>query len=360
MRYEITSIPEFDARLAEVGDVRNCFIQAVHLNGYNFDEIKVAGSIFLGCKFDPGAQSAIRRGGGLIFPRIPNLPFNPYRAHLWQAEDLYHGIHDGYQASLDGTIYRWWKKSLATGDLEAEIACTLHDHSISDAVHDLITDDQLPHIIGIMGGHAAIRGNEAYRQVVELGWSLTTAGKTVVTGGGPGAMEAANLGGASTDDLATTLSYCDRLAGSPTWAANPTGWVKTALAVKQSGHFERLTLGVPTWFYGHEPPNVFATGIAKYFNNALREEMLLHLAGGGVIYTPGAAGTVQEVFELMTNNYYAKAPNEIVPMVFLNRDYWTNQLPVWPLVTSLAAGRYLAPHIHLVDTVAEAVEIFTS
>ena len=35
----------------------------------------------------------------------------------------------------------------------------------------------------------------------------------------------------------------------------------------------RLSLGVPTWFYGHEPPNLFATRIAKFFTNALREDV---------------------------------------------------------------------------------------
>ena len=32
------------------------------------------------------------------------------------------------------------------------------------------------------------------------------------------------------------------------------------------------SLGIPTWFYGHEPPNVFCDGIGKYFSNAIRED----------------------------------------------------------------------------------------
>ncbi|WP_317452889.1 molybdopterin dinucleotide binding domain-containing protein, partial [Streptomyces sp. CBMA29] len=32
--------------------------------------------------------------------------------------------------------------------------------------------------------------------------------------------------------------------------------------------------GLPTWFYGHEPPNAFASGIAKFFANATREGRL--------------------------------------------------------------------------------------
>ena len=55
-------------------------------------------------------------------------------------------------------------------------------------------------------------------------------------------------------------------------------------------------LALPTWFYGHEPTNLFSSYIAKYFANSLREDGLLAIARHGVIYAPGSAGTVQEVF----------------------------------------------------------------
>jgi hypothetical protein len=35
---------------------------------------------------------------------------------------------------------------------------------------------------------------------------------------------------------------------------------------------------IPTWFYGYEPPDVFASAMAKYFSNALREDVLLRRA----------------------------------------------------------------------------------
>ena len=41
---------------------------------------------------------------------------------------------------------------------------------------------------------------------------------------------------------------------------------------------------------GHEPTNLFATRIAKYFANALREDTLLHRCRGGIVYLPGHAG----------------------------------------------------------------------
>ena len=98
------------------------------------------------------------------------------------------------------------------------------------------------------------------------------------------------------------------------------------------------SLSIPTWFYGHEPTNLFATGIAKYFTNALREDTLLHRCRGGIVYLPGQAGTVQEIFQAVTENFYAADRSQIAPMVLVGVDYWTETLPAWPLLQRLGAG----------------------
>jgi len=41
-------------------------------------------------------------------------------------------------------------------------------------------------------------------------------------------------------------------------------------------------------------------------------------------------------------------------MVLVNRAHWTEKLPAWPLLSSLAAGRAMESRIALVDTVEEA------
>jgi hypothetical protein len=51
------------------------------------------------------------------------------------------------------------------------------------------------------------------------------------------------------------------------------------------------SLGIPTYKYGHEPSNRFATFQAKFFSNALREADLLDICSGGLIYTQGSAGS---------------------------------------------------------------------
>jgi hypothetical protein len=37
--------------------------------------------------------------------------------------------------------------------------------------------------------------------------------------------------------------------------------------------------------------------------------------------------------------------------------HWTEELPVWPLLSALAEGRVMAPAVHLVDSVEEAAAL---
>ena len=146
------------------------------------------------------------------------------------------------------------------------------------------------------------------------------------------------------------------LTAVPTSLPSIDAWARLALEVCKR-YPEGGGYGVPTWFYGHEPPNVFASAIAKYFSNALREDTLLELCGGGVLYLPGAAGTVQEIFQAATPAYYAPEGTRIPPLVLVGREYWTEILPAWPLLTALSAGRGMATAIHCVDTWSEALDV---
>src|SRR5690606_36368989 len=117
------------------------------------------------------------------------------------------------------------------------------------------------------------------------------------------------------------------------------------------------SLGVPSWQYGHEPRNLFATTIAKYFLNAQRESVLLELCNRGIVFLRRAVGTVQEVFQDACENYYAADEKAVAPMVLVGREYWTETLPVWPLLQALAKGRPMEGHVHLAGSVAEAVAV---
>ncbi len=207
-----------------------------------------------------------------------------------------------------------------------------------------------------MGGHAAVRGSAGYADAVALGRILGVH-QVVATGGGPGAMEAANLGArlARSDDRQVAAAL-EQLATAPSFRPLIDPWLAAARAVARTLPVDVETLGVPTWRYGHEPPNLFATAIAKYVGNAVREAVLLEVCNAGIVFLPGAAGTVQEVFQDACENYYADEVS-IAPMVLVGRDYWTSTLPVWPLLEALAADRAMADRVHLVDTVAEAASL---
>ena len=60
------------------------------------------------------------------------------------------------------------------------------------------------------------------------------------------------------------------------------GWLQTAFEVIRLFPQKKYhSLGIPTWLYGHEPSTPFATDIAKYFDNSIREDTILTVAFGG-------------------------------------------------------------------------------
>jgi predicted Rossmann-fold nucleotide-binding protein len=146
------------------------------------------------------------------------------------------------------------------------------------------------------------------------------------------------------------------LARTPSYRPDVGAWVAAAFEVIDTVTDPASTLGIPTWHYGHEPSNAFATAIAKYFRNATREAILLEVCDAGIVFLPGAAGTVQEVFQDACENYYADE-SSVAPMVLVGAGYWTEELPVWPLLQALAKGRAMESRLHLVDTVEEAAAL---
>jgi predicted Rossmann-fold nucleotide-binding protein len=215
-----------------------------------------------------------------------------------------------------------------------------------------------------MGGHGLERRDPMYAAIARVARSLARSGHLMLSGGGPGAMEATHLGAwmanFDDDDLAAAI---DVLAPHPTGDGQEytdPDWLDRAFAVRERwplpappGRYE--SIGIPTWMYGHEPPNAFATQFAKYFANSVREEGLLAIATYGVVFAPGSAGTIQEIFQDTAQNHYVSF-GPASPMVLLGERYWTERHPVWPVIQSLAVGREYRDLITITDDEQRVVD----
>jgi predicted Rossmann-fold nucleotide-binding protein len=357
---EIESLAHLDRLLATAASsMAGWQLQSLDLRGRGaaLTRLDPRGALLLGCRLDPDLEDRLRAGGALVFPEVPDVPVDVYRSRLYSPGELYDGL-DGsgaYAATLDARAYAWAQAS-TDGGLRDQLARSLHDLAVDDALAELVAGRR---VVGVMGGHATPRGSRGYREAAALGRSLARSGLTVATGGGPGAMEAANLGAylAEHDDGALDEALVV-LAEVPTPAPSVAAWARSAFRVSGRWSGTTVSIGVPTWFYGHEPPGAFASHVAKYFGNAVREDVLLRVCNAGVVFLPGLAGTVQEVFQDACENYYADA-DEVAPMVLVGAAYWTTELPVWPLLEALSRGRTMGCRVHLVDDVAEVTDLLS-
>ncbi|MEE4540887.1 Rossmann fold nucleotide-binding protein [Streptomyces sp. V4-01] len=350
---EIATLEDFD-RTALTGSFAGYRVQAVDLTDRTFALLvsDTSRAVFLGCPMEPQALAHVRAGGALVFPPLPDLPFDPYRGSLYTPEELYAGLADGgsYEDTPDARTSRWFRRTATDGDVLASMLRSVHDHALRDALDERLRRQR---VVGVMGGHAMERGGASYAGAARLGRALARRGFTVATGGGPGAMEAVNFGAyAAPHDEVMFGKALAVLAAAPPFGASVGAWTRTALAVRERWPQGGPSYGMPTWWYGQEPTNAFATHVAKLFAVAAREDGLLSRCSAGVVFLPGAAGTVQAVFDAATANHYGTR-GEPAPMVLVDRAHWTRVLPAWPLLQSLAAGRAMARRVALVDGVAD-------
>ena len=358
---EIHTIEEFDAHLDRHRSLDGVVVQGVDLStrSSEIEAISCAGGTFLGTRFSATTLEHVLESGAVVFPRLPDLPFDTYRSRLYAQGELLTGwsANDGSSFdddSLDSKIYRWASQhAKGTNMLVLDaLAQRLHDHAIDDALSEHLAGHG--DVVAVMGGHSMLRNAPAFRTVAELGRGMAREGWHVATGGGPGAMEAANLGAWLAPFSDDALDVAIELLNAEPDFHRADSYLSAGQSVLDRYPRGGESLAVPTWFYGHEPTNQFATDVAKYFANSIREDGLLAIATRGVVFSPGSAGTVQEVFQDATQNHY-DVFGVISPMVFLDAAFWTDVLPAEPLLRRLAAERNYGAMIGTADSAAEAL-----
>src|SRR5256886_1734225 len=137
---------------------------------------------------------------GIVMPTLPRPePFDPLRKGLYTASELMEGYTPANpDGALDRRIARHFVAAGGRNPPSAAeaIAQRLHDFGIDRALTAWLGGEghPAPKVVGVMGSHSTRRDDPQYALVAELGWRLARAGFLVATGGGPGLMEAANLG----------------------------------------------------------------------------------------------------------------------------------------------------------------------
>lgn len=298
----------------------------------------------------------------LVFTReyFEGVPYEVMRDSLYTPEELY-DLYDATDASSFEKCYdtRVYRHFIETGKdnycpMEA-LSRSLHDYSTRVAMQKFLSQFKQNHVVGIMGGHGLLRTCAMYRDIVLISKQLTEKGYLMTSGGGPGAMEATHLGawlaGRPTSEVDEVLHI---LSAAPSYKDEH--WLRTAMQVRRLFPNQGYnSLSIPTWLYGHEPATPFATHIAKLFENSIREEQLLTIAYGGLIFVPGSAGTIQEIFQEAVQEHYLSL-GSASPMVFFGKEFWTEEVPVYPFFEHMIAkGQYKNMILTLTDDIDEAI-----
>jgi uncharacterized protein (TIGR00730 family) len=176
---------------------------------------------------------------------------------------------------------------------------------------------QIGKAVSIFGSARTAREDPRYEQARQLARRLGEEGFAIITGGGPGIMEAANKGAREA--------------------------------------------GVPSVGLGIELPH--EQGMNEYVDLALnfhyfftRKVMFVRYASGFVVF-PGGFGTMDELFEAATLRQTEKI--RYFPIVLVDSDYWSG-LVTW-LRESMLGDRYVSPDdldaIAVCDDLDRVIEI---
>lgn len=356
----IRSTQEWNELVAHTLNLKGKVFQNIDFIPLQVDWTKysIQSTTFLGCDFHKEEAIYLISNGALVYPKFAGLPFQPHRTELYTWQELMGENLTNMAESPDFKIYQHFMKNKYTPSMEEAMAQRIHDYSIDVALRNLIEYDDFgmtqKKIVGFMGGHATKRGSEYYVKVALAAQELAQKGYYIATGGGPGIMEAANLGAYmakySEEDLVDAILLLSDLKYDSEDQMDylVSNYFEQSLTVLEKFPDGTSSLAIPTWFYGHEPSNLFACDIAKYFSNSIREDILLAICLYGIVYAPGSAGTTQEIFQEAAQNHYGTF-GFYSPMIFLGKKRYTEDTALYSVLHQLAVGRKYKELLYLTD-----------
>jgi len=203
-----------------------------------------------------------------------------------------------------------------------------HGHSrVGGLIHQELRNakrllDLLPPAVAIFGGSRIRPEDHYYGQAVDLARSASQVGIPVISGGGPGIMEAANKG------------------------------------ARQGLH--GLSIGLKITLPFEETPNPHQDICVEFHSFAARKVAFCKYSGA-VVAMPGGLGTLDELFEVLTLVQTGKMPS--IPVLLYGAEFWSG-LVAWLRTTVLARGLVsaadIARRIQIVDSVDAAMSLITA
>ena len=148
--------------------MRGWQVQGLDLTGHEDAILRLdpRGALFLGCTISEETADRLRAGGALVFPTVPDVPFDPWRSQPLHPGRALRRSSDGYDRTTDAKVYAWTRSGGEPGSLKELLAQALHDSSIDDALEELLTGVASS---VVMGGHAVTRDDPAYADAARLG-----------------------------------------------------------------------------------------------------------------------------------------------------------------------------------------------
>jgi uncharacterized protein (TIGR00730 family) len=194
---------------------------------------------------------------------------------------------------------------------------------MSEFVEGFETMSKIGPCVSVFGSARTKSDNKFYKQAEEIGYLLTQSGYGVISGGGPGIMEAANKG-----------------------------------AARGGGKSVGLNIELPF----EQSSNSFIDNdkLINFDYFFVRKVMFVKYAQGFIVL-PGGVGTLDELFEAITLIQTQKIGK--FPIVLLGRSYWEGLLD-WIKTTMLEKEKNISIEdldlINVVDTPKQAVAIINN